>query len=235
MRSMKRLFALLLALMMVLSACKQVPETTQPGTTVPTTEQTEPTTAPGTTKAPETTKKEEETQSPQSGGDHEHVYRSQILVYPGCESEGEMAMVCLYCGDAKDREVIEATGHTYNSVLVDIDSPVYHTANVGVCSVCKEVLGFEEYVDEHTFVSKELVPCVDTAGGYTDYGYEIFVCSDPNCGYTLYVGANAADGHYYVADEGSGKLYCRCGKRAPDDVKMINDNPNAGQQIFAAD
>lgn len=55
MRSMKRFFALLLALMMLLSACKQVPETTQPGSTVPTTEQKDPTTIPGTTQAPQTT------------------------------------------------------------------------------------------------------------------------------------------------------------------------------------
>ena len=55
MRSMKRFFALLLALMMLLSACKQVPETTQPSTTVPTTEQKDPTTVPGTTQAPQTT------------------------------------------------------------------------------------------------------------------------------------------------------------------------------------
>lgn len=55
MRSMKRFFALLLALMMLLSACKQVPETTQPGSTVPTTEQKDPTTVPGTTQAPQTT------------------------------------------------------------------------------------------------------------------------------------------------------------------------------------
>ena len=207
---------------------KYDPIETDPPVTVPI--ETEPV----ETDAPDdTTKKPEETLSPSAGGDHEHIYRSQILLPPSCESEGEEAMVCSYCGDAKEHKPIEATGHNTTLVEADVVSLTHHTAMVAYCPSCNQVFYIDEYLEEHAFTSVEVVKDKETDGDYMAYGYEIFVCDEENCGYTLYVGSNASDGHYYIADEGSGKMYCRCGRRAPDDVKY-NDNPNAGPRIFAA-
>ena len=194
-------------------------------------------TEPKETEAPETTKKPEETLSPSAGGDHEHIYRSQILNPPSCESEGEEAMVCSYCGDAKDSTPIEALGHTPVSVEADIISFTHHTALVSACEKCGQIFHIDEYLEEHNFKSVERVADKNTDGGYIAYGYEVFACEDETCRYTLYVGSNASDGHYYVPDEGSGKMHCMfCGpeQTAPEDWEH-NGNPNAGPRYYAGE
>ena len=196
----------------------------------PATEPVETTKPEETTKAPETTKKPEETLSPSAGGEHECLYTKQIVSNPGCVSDGESAMVCSYCGDAKDYEVIPALGHAYVEQEMLIVSPTHHEAKVAYCDRCKSVHGIIEYTNAHEFHSATVVADYVTDAGYIVFGGEELECE---CGYALYIASNATDGHCYEAEEGSGKMVCRCGKAAPADV-VYNNNPNAGPQIFAA-
>lgn len=189
-------------------------------------------TEPKETDAPETTEKPEETLSPSAGGDHEHVYRSQILLPPGCISEGEEAMVCSYCGDQKDNTPIEAIGHSYEYKEAVIISPTHHTAMVSICGNCGELHGIQRLLEKHTFTSEAVVKDYISDGRYTVFGGEELKCE---CGYRLYVASNASDGHCYEVEEGSGKLRCRCGQYyVPSDDVTLNNNPNAGPQVFAA-
>lgn len=186
---------------------------------------------------PVVTDEPEETLPPSAGGDHEHIYRREIVVYPSCLSDGVEAMVCSYCGHAKDHKPIDGAGHSAAVVEAAIVSFTHHTAMVGQCQICEKILYVDEYLEEHTFISEEVVADEVTDGGYVAFGYEIFVCegevsAGQTCGYTLYVNSNASDGHCYIADEESGQMVCRCGKIATADVKY-NQNPNAGVQIFA--
>ena len=161
----------------------------------------------------------------------DHLYVKQIITYPSCSCEGEEATVCTYCGEVKEQTVLDAIGHSTEYVEVRMVSPVYHTARIARCMRCSEIFYVDEYLEEHEFESQKVVEDTPTIGDYTDYGYEIFKCKGEDCDYTFYVSSNASDGHYYTADEGSGKMVCRCGKQAPIDVKY-NDNPNAGPKIF---
>ena len=101
---------------------------------------------------------------------------------------------------------------------------------VSICGNCGVIHGVESLLEKHTFTSEAVVKDYISDGGYTVFGGEELKCE---CGYRLYVESNASDGHCYEAEEGSGKLRCRCGQYAPADV-ALNNNPNAGPQVFAA-
>ena len=161
--------------------------------------------------------------------EHIHNYKKTILAYPDCENAGEEAMVC-ECGHTRQYKSLEALGH--NTLWAKGGSyTLTHHATVSYCGRCGEIFGTSGE-EAHNFVSQKCVADKKLADGSIVYGYEIFVCD--GCGYTRYVGSNASDGHYYAADEGSGKMVCDCGKRADADVSY-NKNPNAGPQIFAAE
>lgn len=165
----------------------------------------------------------------------DHLYVREILEYASCTSGGKEAMVCTYCGDVKETMDVEAYGHRTAIVEANIVSLTHHTAKISRCEECSQIFDIKEYLEKHNFTLADRVVDKVSDGGYTAYGYEIFVCDGENCDYTLYVSANASDGHYYVADEGSGKMYCMyCGPDhlAPANVEY-NDNPNPGPQMFS--
>ena len=166
-----------------------------------------------------------------------HLYVREIVEYASCTEDGKEAMVCTYCGDVKETMTVEAYGHSTVLVEALVVSFTHHKALIEQCKRCNQLFEIRDYIEEHSFKSVEVVEDKETDGGYTAYGYEVFVCDDEVCRYTLYVGSNASDGHYYVADEGSGKMHCMfCGPEhlAPENIKY-NDNPNAGPRYYAGE
>ncbi len=214
------------------------PEVTTPPETDPVdpgSEETDPKYDPIETDPPETKPVEtdpvetEPVETEPSETDCAHFYTLQITVYPSCTAEGEEAMVCSICGDRKDAKVLEIAGHDYSEVEREIVTLTHHKAIVVCCGGCGHMAGVAEFTEAHDLRSSVVVPDDTTAGNTYLYGYEVFACG--GCDYEITVGANATDGHYYTADEGSGKFVCMCGKTATDET-VFNGNENAGPQLF---
>lgn len=158
-----------------------------------------------------------------------HSYVEEVTVKPNCVSEGEEAMVCSKCGDKKDAKVLEAVEHTFVVVEKEIVSLTHHKAIVCCCDRCGYVDEIRELTEAHDFKSSLVVADCSTAGKAYVYGYEVLSCN--GCDYEITVNSNASDGHCYTPDEGSGKLFCACGKAADKDT-VWNGNKNAGPQLF---
>jgi hypothetical protein len=162
---------------------------------------------------------------PKSG----HVYTTQIISYASCTDEGESADVCVYCGDKKNVEKTPATGCMTVYRVGDIVSLTHHTGEILQCKDCGRVESVTP-LEAHSFTCKLRVPDKVAESGDVAYGYEVLVC---DCGYEKVVSANVAEGHFFTADEGSGKYVCECGETLKGDFKdAYNGNADAGVSVL---
>ena len=161
----------------------------------------------------------------------DHVYQWQVVTYASCTDDGERVEVCIYCGATGQTEVETASGHSSETRLIEIGSVTHHTALASVCKKCGEIDKVTPY-GEHKLVLTIRVADENSGNGIPTYGYELYECE---CGYTVKIGANHKDGHFYYVDEGSGKYVCDCGSTVADLMNGYNGNVNAGMEILPKD
>ncbi len=141
-----------------------------------------------------------------------HNYVEEIILEPGCISQGVKHFRCSVCGDCY-HELIDALGHKWGD-WVTIKEPTETETGLEerVCSVCGDTQTQTiPSTGEHTFVRVDYVypTC-------TEDGYHVFTCTD--CGEIRYVVEGDALGHDYTITTvnatctSSGKILYDCNR-----------------------